>query len=142
MKPKLRMQVRWAWISSWQFSSPFSKIHWSRTFLVSGQAQHGFNGFPSFPIGSTPECVEVVFTVSVICKSAIKKDEGFCHITNYWEHHLSSDRDGALGLFLLAKSSHCVRGQICLSFLKAMVGLNKWVYIHDNERLWCACFYS
>jgi hypothetical protein len=46
---------------SLQFSSPLSKMQRSRTFFVSGQAQHGFSGFPSAPIGSSPELVDVVF---------------------------------------------------------------------------------
>lgn len=62
-----------------QFSSPLLKTHWSRAFLVSGHAQHGLRGLPSFPIttfdpveagGAGVEAVTVVvlaMTVDCVC---------------------------------------------------------------------------
>lgn len=39
-------------MKSRQFSSPLVKTQWSRAFLVSGHAQQGFRGLPSFPMGT------------------------------------------------------------------------------------------
>jgi hypothetical protein len=45
LNPISRMHCLWASIKSAQFSSPFSMMHSSRGFLVSGHAQQGFNFF-------------------------------------------------------------------------------------------------
>jgi hypothetical protein len=58
---------------SLQFSSPLSKIQRSLTFFVSGQAQHGFKGFPSVPMGNSPECVRVVFTGCAMVTNQLEK---------------------------------------------------------------------
>lgn len=45
LNPRALMHSLWASIRCPQCSSPFSMIHASRAFLVSGQAQQGFRGF-------------------------------------------------------------------------------------------------
>lgn len=45
LNPRALMHSLWASIRCPQCSSPFSRMHASRAFLVSGQAQQGFRGF-------------------------------------------------------------------------------------------------
>jgi hypothetical protein len=54
-----------------QFSSPRLKTHWSRTFFVSGQAQHGLRGLPSLPMGTVEAGAEGVETASEAIVSAM-----------------------------------------------------------------------